>query len=102
MGEGGSRNAFKIILTIKPTRKLLGRRTSRLEDNRIDLKEIVVSVRSWVGSAQGRDYRKALVNPVLKLRVSEAIKLLRACNTETIVPIKSPFYFTALVLCSGL
>ena len=43
----------------------------RREDNiKMDLKEIGVSVRSWIDSAQDRDYWRALVNAVLNLQVT--------------------------------
>ena len=43
----------------------------RWEDNiRVDLKEISVSARNWVVSAQGRDYWRTLVNLGLNLQVS--------------------------------
>ena len=66
-----SRSAFK-ILTGKPTEKtLLGRPRHRWEDNiRMDLKEIAINTRSWVNSAQDRDYLRALVNVALNLQVS--------------------------------
>ena len=43
---------------LKPTgKKTLGRLTRRREDNvKMDLKEIDVNTRNWVGSAQDRDY----------------------------------------------
>ena len=67
MEEG--RSAFK-ILTSKSTRKrYLGRARCRWENNiRMDLKEIGINTRNWV-SAQDRDYRRALVNAALNLRV---------------------------------
>ena len=43
-------------------------RECMIEDNiRIDLKEIGISTRNWVDSAQERDYWKAVVNAALKL-----------------------------------
>ena len=43
----------------------------RWEDNiKMDLKEIGVSVRSRIFSAQDRDYWRALVNVAINLRVS--------------------------------
>ena len=42
----------------------------RWEDNvKMDLKEIGVSVRSWIDSAQDRDYSRAVVNAALNLQV---------------------------------
>ena len=64
MEEG--RSAFK-ILSGKPTGKIpLGKPRRRWEDNiRMDVKEIGISTRSWVDSAQDRDYWRALVNAAL-------------------------------------
>ena len=43
----------------------------RWEDNiKMDLKEIGVSVRSWIDLAQDRDYCRALVNVALDLQVT--------------------------------
>ena len=41
-----------------------------MDSIRMDPKEIGVSTRNWVGSAQARDYWIALVNAALKLRDS--------------------------------
>ena len=64
------RSAFK-TLTGKPTGKRpLGRPRRRWEDNiRMDLEEIGINGGNWVDSAQDRNYRKALVNAALELRV---------------------------------
>ena len=64
------RSAFK-ILTGKPTGKRpLGRPTRRWEDNvRMDLEEIRINAGKWVDSAQDIDYRRAIVNASLNLRV---------------------------------
>ena len=49
----------------------------RWEDNiKMDLKEIGVSVRSWIDSAPDRDYWRALVNAALNLQVSYAMELV--------------------------
>jgi hypothetical protein len=68
MEEG--RCVFK-ILTGKPTgKRSLGRPRRRWEDNiRMNLKQIVINTRNWVGLAQDKDYWTALVNAVLNLRV---------------------------------
>ena len=62
--------AFK-MLTGKPTGKRhLGRSRRRWEDNiRVDLEEIGINAENEVDSAQDRDYRRALVNAALNLRV---------------------------------
>ena len=42
----------------------------RWEDNiKMDLKEISVSVRSWIDTAQGRDYWRVLVDDALNHRI---------------------------------
>ena len=63
-----SRSAFKIV-TGKPTgKRLLGRPT--WENNvRMNLKEIGISTRNWVDSAQDRNYWIVYVNAELNLRV---------------------------------
>ena len=59
------------MLTGKPMGNIpLGRPRRRLEGNiRMNIKEIDNNMRSWVDSAQDRDYWKALVNAKLNLRV---------------------------------
>ena len=56
------RSAFK-ILTGKPTGKRpLGRPRRRWEDNiRMDLKEMGISARYWVHSAEDKDYWRVFV-----------------------------------------
>ena len=68
MEEG--RSALK-ILTGKPTGKRpLGRPRRRWDDNiRMDLEEIGINAGNWVDSAYDKDYRRALVNAALNLRV---------------------------------
>jgi hypothetical protein len=62
------RGSFK---TGKPTGKRpLGRSWRRWEENiRMDLKEIGINTRNWVGSVQDRHYWRALVNATLNHRV---------------------------------
>ena len=61
------RVAFE-ILTGKPTRKKpLGRLRRRWKSNK--LKEIGVSTRKWIDSAQDMDYKRALANAALQLQV---------------------------------
>ena len=59
------------MLTGTPTGKRpLGRPRRRWENNiTMYLKKIVINTRSWVDSAQGRDYWTVLVNVALNLRV---------------------------------
>ena len=76
MEEG--RSAFK-MLTDKPTgKRTLGMPRRRQEDNiRMDLEEIGINAGNWFGSAQDRDYWRALVNAALNHRVSEAMELVK-------------------------
>ena len=68
MEEG--RSAFK-ILTGKPTGKRpFGKPRRRWKDNvRVDLNEIGINTMNWIDSAEERDYRRALVNAALNLRI---------------------------------
>ena len=60
---------YKFIFTFVTTRPL-GRPRRRWDDIiRMDFKEIGINTRNWVDSALNRDYRRALVNVALDLRV---------------------------------
>ena len=51
------RSAFKILTGTSIGKRPLGKRRRRWEDNiRMDLKEIGVNTRNWVGSTRDRDY----------------------------------------------
>ena len=64
MEEG--RNTFKILIGKIP----IGRPRRRWENNiRMDLKEVDISTKNWVDSAQDGDYWRALVNAALNFRV---------------------------------
>jgi hypothetical protein len=67
MGEG--RSASKILTNTHMGNRCLGRLRLRWEDITINLKEIGIDKKNWVGSAQDRDYWRALVNAALNLRV---------------------------------
>ena len=61
-----SRSAFKTLTDKSTGKRPLGRPRRRWEDNiRIDLEEIGINAGNWVDS----NYRRALVNAALKLRV---------------------------------
>ena len=65
MEEG--RSAFKILTGTPTGKRTLGR---PWEDNiRMDFEEIGINAGNWVGSAQDRNYWRALVNAALILRV---------------------------------
>ena len=76
MEEG--RSAFK-ILTAKPTgQRPLGMPRCSWEDNiRMDLKEIGINTRNWIGSALDRDYWRALANAALNLQIPQALELVK-------------------------
>ena len=60
------RSAFK-VLSDKPTGK---RPFGRWEENiRTDLKEIRINTMNWVNSVRDRDYKRAIVNAVLNIRI---------------------------------
>ena len=68
MEEG--RSSFKILTVNTTGNRPYGRPRRRWEDNiRMDLEEIGINAGNWVGSAQDRDYWRALVNAALNLRV---------------------------------
>ena len=60
------RSAFKILTGKSIGKRHLGRPRRRWEDNiRINLQEIGMNTRSWVDSAQHRDYWSALATLIL-------------------------------------
>jgi hypothetical protein len=68
MGE--KRNAYRLLVGKPEVRRPLGRPRHRLLDNiRMDLGEVEWGGVDWIGLAQDRDRRRALVNSVLNLRV---------------------------------
>jgi hypothetical protein len=68
MEEG--RSSFKISTGTPAGKRPLRRPRRRWENNiRMHLKEIDITTRNWVDSAQDRDYWRALVN----LRVPQAM-----------------------------
>ena len=68
MKEG--RSAFKNVIGIPAVKRPLGRPRRRREDTiRMDLEEICINMRTWVDSAQDRDYWRGFVNAALNLRI---------------------------------
>jgi hypothetical protein len=68
MGE--KRNVYRLLVGKLEGKRPLGRPRRRWIDNiQMDLLEIGVSVVDWIGLAQDRYRRKALVNSVMNLRV---------------------------------
>jgi hypothetical protein len=64
------RNVYRLLVAKPEGKRPLGRPRRRWIDNiKIDLLEIGVSVVDWIGLAQDRYRRRALVNSVMNLRV---------------------------------
>jgi hypothetical protein len=68
MGE--KRNVYRLLVGKPEGKRPLGRPRRRWRDSiKIDLLEIGLNVVDWIGLAQDRYRRKALVNAVMNLRV---------------------------------
>jgi hypothetical protein len=68
MGE--KRNVYRLLVGKPEGKRPLGRPRRRLIDNiKMDLLEMAVSVVDWIGLAQDRHRWRALVNSVMNLRV---------------------------------
>jgi hypothetical protein len=68
MGE--KRNVYRLLVGKPEGKRLLGRPRRRWIDNiKMDLLEIGLSVVDWIGLAQDRYRRRGLVNSVMNLRV---------------------------------
>jgi hypothetical protein len=69
MGE--RRGAYTALVGKPEGRRPLGRPRHRWEDNiKMDLREVGWGGMDWINLAQDRDRWRALVNTVMKLRVS--------------------------------
>jgi hypothetical protein len=81
MGE--KRNVYKLLVGKPEGKRPLGRSRRRWLDNiKMDLSEIGLSVVEWIGLAQVRYRWRALVNAVMNLRVPyNAGKLSSGCTT---------------------
>jgi hypothetical protein len=68
MGE--KRNLYRLLLGKPEGKRPLGRpRRRRIDNIKMDLPEIGLNVVDWIGLAQDRYRRRALVNSVMNLRV---------------------------------
>jgi hypothetical protein len=68
MGE--ERNVYGVLMGKPEGKRLLGRPRHIWEDGiRMDLREIAWWSVDWIQLAQDRDWRRALVNTVINLRV---------------------------------
>jgi hypothetical protein len=81
MGE--KRNVYRLLVGKPEGKRPLGRpRCTWIDNIKMDLLEIGLSVVDWIGLAQDRYRWRALVNTVMNLRVpSNAGKLLGGCTT---------------------
>jgi hypothetical protein len=67
---GEKRNVYRLLVGKSERKRPLGRPRLRWIDNiKMDLLEIGVSVLDWIGVAQDRYRWRALVNSVMNLRV---------------------------------
>jgi hypothetical protein len=67
---GYNRNAYRILVGMPEGKRRLGRPRRRRVDNiKMDLREIGWGVMDWIDLAQIRDQWRALVNAVMNLRV---------------------------------
>jgi hypothetical protein len=69
--NGENRNAYRLLVGKPETKRPLGRSGRSWVDNiKMDLGEIGWGGMDWIGVAQVRDKWRALVNAVMKLRVT--------------------------------
>jgi hypothetical protein len=67
----GKRNVYRLLVGKTEGKRPLGRRSRRWIDNiKMDLFEIRLSVVDWIGLAQDTYRSRALVNAVMNLRVT--------------------------------
>jgi hypothetical protein len=68
--NGEKRNAYGILVGKPEGKSLLGRlRHKRVNNIKMDLREIGWCVMDWIDLAQDRDQRRALVNTVLNFPI---------------------------------
>jgi hypothetical protein len=75
---GRKTNVYRLLVGNPEGRRPLGRPRRRWMDNiKIDLLEIGLSVGNWIGLAQDRYRWRALVNAVMKLRFNKMLGIYR-------------------------
>jgi hypothetical protein len=68
---GDKRNEYRYLVGKQTEKRPLGRPRRRWMDNiRMDLREVGWGDVDWIGLAQDRNRRKAVVNSVLNLRIT--------------------------------
>jgi hypothetical protein len=78
MGEACSthgRNEYKILVGKPEGKRPIGRPRCKMEDNRMDLREVGWDGVDWIHLAQDRDQWGAFVNMVMNLRIPQKIGL---------------------------
>jgi hypothetical protein len=69
--NGGKRNACRLLAEKPEGKRPLGRPRRRWVDNiKTDIREMARRGADWIGLAQNRDKRRALVNAVMNLGVA--------------------------------
>jgi hypothetical protein len=79
---GAKRNAYRILVGKPEGKRPLGRPRRRRVDNiKMDLREIEWDGMDWIDPAEDRDQWRALVNAVMNLQVpSNSGKFLSSCT----------------------
>jgi hypothetical protein len=68
--KGEKRNVYRLLVGKPEGKRPLGRpRRRRIDNIKMDLLQIILSVVDWIGPAQDRYRWRAIVNSVMNLRV---------------------------------
>jgi hypothetical protein len=82
-GTNGGEEEYRLMIGKPEEKRPLGRpRRRRIDNIKVDLLEIGLSVVDWIGQVQDRYRWRALVNVVMNLRVPQNVgKLPSGCTT---------------------